>query len=493
MSQNGFLANERRLVIVSNRGPAGHGPDHAGRVRQDGGAGGVATALGCAIEQVPVTWVVGAGGTAPGGRVDLGYGRALQVVSPPADAYRLSYGTFCNPILWFLQHGMWDQLARAAPGAEASAAWTAGYLPVNRAFADAAIAELERTGARRVSVHDYHLYAAPRMIRDRVPDAVLQHFVHIPWPAPDAWDHLPRWLVGSICDGLLACDSVAFQTQESADNFLETCGAFLRGALVSRPSSAVEYAGRRTRVWANPVSVEPAELRARLAAPEAQPYYAKLAAEAGERTIVRVDRLDPAKNIVAGFQAFGRLLEDHLEWRGRVRFLAFLVPTRTGVPEYQEYARETFGEAASINERYGDAGWQPIGIFHEHNRLQALAALTMYDVLLVNSLADGMNLVAKEGVTVNARDGALVLSTRAGAFDELRSGALPIEPEDIGRTALALQTALTLSPLERRIRAQRMRNAVAEHSLGDWFEALLDDFARSEARRGRAASTAGAL
>jgi trehalose 6-phosphate synthase len=255
----------------------------------------------------------------------------------------------------------------------------------------------------------------------------------------------------------------------------------------------VEFAGRRTLVWANPVSVEPAELRARLAAPEAQPYFAKLAAELGERTIVRVDRLDPAKNIVAGFRAFGRLLEDHPEWRGRVRFLAFLVPTRTGVPEYQDYMRETFAEAASINERYGDASWQPIAVYHEHNRLQALVALTMYDVLLVNSLADGMNLVAKEGVTVNARDGALVLSTKAGAFDELRGGALPIEPEDVGRTALALQTALTLSPLERRVRAQRMRNAVAAHSLGDWFGALLDDFARSEASRSRAASVAGAL
>ncbi len=496
MYQKGLWANNQRLVIVSNRGPVEHRLDQSGCVRQDGGSGGVATALGCAIEDMHVTWIAGAITTADeaasGKRIDFGDGNVLRLVVPPQEAY-LPYGTFCNAILWFVQHGMWDRLRREDPAAEASAAWSAGYLPVNQVFANAVVAELERTGARRVGIHDYHLYAAPRMIRDRLPDAVLQHFVHIPWPGPDAWERLPRWLVRSICAGLLANDSVVFQTQESVDNFLETCQALLSGAIVSRTSGTVDYAGRRTQVWANPVSVAPAELQARLASPVAEPYYEKLATEAGEQTIVRVERLDPAKNIAAGFRAYGRLLEDHPEWRRRVRFLAFLVPTRSGLPEYQAYADEVFREVAAVNERYGDESWRPISVFHEHNRLQALVALTMYDVLLVNSVADGMNLVAKEGVVLNRRDGALVLSTRAGAFEELRAGALPIDPGSVERTALALHTALTLSPLERRIRAQRMRDAVAEHDLSDWFQLLLDDFERIEMARAGEALVAGAL
>ena len=228
-------------------------------------------------------------------------------------------------------------------------------------------------------------------------------------------------------------------------------------------------------MWANPVSVDVSDLRGRLSSPEAGDSQAKLASAAGERTIVRVDRLDPSKNIVAGFQAFDLLLNRHPEWAGRVKFLAFLVPSRTSIPEYRAYTAQVFAQVEEINARHATSGWTPITVFHEHNRLQALVAMSLYDVLLVNPLRDGMNLVSKEGPVVNQRDGVLVLSVSTGSYGELRDGALSVQPEDIAGTAKALHTALSLPAGERRERAMRLRQAVSRHDLDRWLRLQLED------------------
>lgn len=479
-------------------GPVEYLADDAGRLGARRCAGGVATALGCAAEDLPVTWIASATSeqdrtlATEGRALELGHGRLLRLVAPPAEAYNLFYGTFCNPILWFLQHGLWHRLRRSNPEAEALHAWEHGYLPVNQAFAEAVVDELRRAdGPAHVMLHDYHLYAAPILIRNLYPRAVLQHFIHIPWPAPDAWERIPDAIVASICESLLANDSVVFQTETSAHNFLHTCRAFIPSAQISYTTGLVEQRGRRTRVWANPISVDIPELQSRLASPEARSCHAKLAAALGERTIVRVDRLDPAKNIYAGFEAFALLLCKYPEWRGRVRFLACLVPSRTGVPEYRRYAEEVFGLVETINSRYGTRTWQPITVLYEHNRPQALVALSLYDVLLVNSLADGMNLVSKEGPAVNQRDGVLVLSTAAGAYDELLEGALAVLPDDIEGTTDALAQALSLPAGERRSRARQLRQAILRHDLHDWLRLLLQDLADIEASHIREPVMAG--
>jgi trehalose 6-phosphate synthase len=224
------------------------------------------------------------------------------------------------------------------------------------------------------------------------------------------------------------------------------------------------------------------DLHASLSSTEARACCDELAREVGERTIVRVDRLDPSKNIVAGFRAFDLLLQRHPKWIGRVKFLAFLVPSRTSIPEYRAYADEVFNAIRTVNTRHGRPGWAPITVFHEHNRPRALVALGLYDVLLVNPLADGMNLVSKEGPVINQRDGALVLSTAAGSYGELREGALPVWPENLERTAEAMHAALSLPPGERRERAERLRRAVLAHNLDDWLGLLLDDLAGIERR-----------
>lgn len=473
---------QERLILVSNRGPAEHCASANGRMEQQCNAGGVATVLEALAPRWPVTWIASAADpadhllAADGATIPLGNERRLRLVAPPREAYDLFYGTFCNPILWFVQHAMTDRLDARDIDSDAVDAWQRGYVPVNQSFAEAVIDELDsRPGRALVMLHDYHLYAAPLFIRNRRPDARLQHFVHIPWPEPATWRVLREPIVQSICEGLLANDSVVFQTEAYARNFVETCRAYLQDVAVDAGGGLLSHAGQTTRVWANPVSVDIWELRRELSSPEAERYREKLLAPDGMRTIVRVDRLDPSKNAAAGFRAFGRLLERHPEWVGKARFLAFLVPSRSAIPEYQRYAKEVFAAADEVNARFGTPDWTPICAFHEHNRLQALVAMSMYDVLLVNPVLDGMNLVAKEGPAVNTKNGVLVLSETAGSHDELRAGALSLRPNDIEGTAVALDRALRMPVEERRERMQRLREAIIRHDLRRWFRLLLED------------------
>jgi trehalose 6-phosphate synthase len=287
--------------------------------------------------------------------------------------------------------------------------------------------------------------------------------------------------VRRICAGLLANDSVVFQTEASVEAFLATCHAYLGDrALVQTRQGSVEYLGQTTFVWSNPISVDAAELAELRGSERLEKYRETLIAREGVKTIVRVDRLDPAKNVADGFEAYDLLLRRHPELHGKVRFLSFLVPSRGGICEYRDYASRVLALAESINRRHGSEDWQPVQVFHENNRLQALAALTLYDVLLVNSIADGMNLISKEGPLLNERDGVLALSNTVGSFDELQQGALRVNPFDIVDTATALYEALTMCPDERRTRAEALRTAISGHQTSDWLRQQLRDLSISE-------------
>jgi trehalose 6-phosphate synthase len=317
----------------------------------------------------------------------------------------------------------------------------------------------------------------------------LQQFVHIPWPEPVQWQALPDAMVRDICDGLLANDTVAFQTDEDVENFLATCRAYLgHRAQVWERRGEVEYRGQSTTAWSNPISVDVADLEG-LRSAAVEDYSADLNISPDEKVIVRVDRLDPSKNVFRGFQAYWRLLERNPKLHGRVRFLAFLVPSRESICEYSEYARETLELVDLLNARFGTPDWQPLTVFHEQNRMQAFAGLARYDVLLVNSVADGMNLVCKEGAIINQRDGAIVLSETAGAHEQLRNGVLSVEPLDVEGTALALERALGLTAGERAAMADEVKRAIRSHQLHDWLRLLLRDLAIHDYIRNTAVST----
>jgi trehalose 6-phosphate synthase len=468
--------------MVSNRGPVEHFFDDSGRIRRREAAGGVATALGSVARQQPVTWIAVASTDADKAvsildqRVQIGRDSHLRLLDLPEKAFNAHYGVFCNPILWFVQHSIGDQLMSKDLVAESLDAWRDGYQPINEAFAAAVIDELEGDGAdQQVMLHDYHLYTAPRSIRAAKPRAALQQFVHIPWPPASAWRRLPETIVRRICASLLANDSIVFQTESSVTNFLATCRAYVPHAKVMERQGEVDYLGQTTFVWSNPVSLDVRELETLRSSSAVEGYRRTFAAADGVKTIVRVDRLDPSKNVADGYEAYDLLLQRNPGLHGKVRFLSFLVPSRDAVPEYAAYRDRVFGLVEAINHKYGRPDWQPITVFHEHNRLQALAALTLYDVLLVNSIADGLNLVSKEGPLLNERDGVLALSTTAGSYEELVAGALPVNPFDIVDTADALERALHMGGRERAQRQAAMQEAISRHQTCDWLKQQLRD------------------
>ena len=453
------MSAQRPLIIVSNRGPITYDRDANGARIERRGAGGLVTALRGLRERHDVTWIASA--TTEEDRVVAAErsGEAVFVAHDPR-AYDLYYNVVANPMLWFIQHSLWGPAFSPVVGRELHEAWRDGYEVVNRAFADEVVAQLDNNPDATVFFHDYHLYLAPQMVREARPDARLAHFVHIPWPVD--WTTLPRELRLALHEGLLANDVVAFHTERWARNFERSCadlGCGERGTLVTH----------------HPISIDVAEFDT------LRDSDAVLAAEAAlerpEKLIVRVDRTDPSKNIARGFRAFGIFLDEHPEWRGRVKLLARLDPSRESIPEYVEYRAAIEREAAAVAARYPGA----LEVQVADDFPQSVATYKQYDVLLVNAVYDGMNLVAKEGPLVNARDGVLVLSENAGAHEELAEWALTINPFDVWGQAEALHEALTMEPQERRRRAQAIQAQVREHDVTRWVEGLLADLDRVSA------------
>jgi trehalose 6-phosphate synthase len=417
------------------------------------------TALRGLREHHDVTWIASA--TTDEDRVVATEGGSDAVfVAHDPHAYDLYYNVVANPMLWFIQHSLWGPAFSPVIGRELHEAWRDGYEAVNRAFADAVVAQLDNTPDAAVFFHDYHLYLAPRMVREARPDAKLAHFVHIPWPVD--WTTLPDEMRRALHDGLLANDVVAFHTERWARNFERSCADLACGA-------------GRTFVTHHPISIDTGEFDTLRESEEVLAAEATL--DRAEKLIVRVDRTDPSKNIARGFRAFGILLDEHPEWRGRVKLLARLDPSRETIPEYVEYRAAIDAEAAAVNARYPGA----LEVQVADNFPQSVAAYKQYDVLLVNAVYDGMNLVAKEGPLVNARDGVLVLSENAGAHEELGEWAVTVNPYDVWGQAEALHEALIMEPAERRRRAQAIRAQVRENDVAKWVQGLLADLDRVSA------------
>ena len=190
---------------------------------------------------------------------------------------------------------------------------------------------------------------------------------------------------------------------------------------------------------------------------------------------MRVDRLEPTKNILRGFQAYNYILEEHPELHGKVTFLAFLVPSRQNLPIYRRTTAEVHAIIDEVNQKYSTEDWIPIHTFFDNDRTRALAAMQYYDVLLVNPIIDGMNLVAKEGPVVNQKNGVLVLSRTVGAFQQLAKGSIPTSPTDVIETAQAIYKGLMLTPEERRMKAMLARQAVERSDLNLWLSKQIHD------------------
>jgi trehalose 6-phosphate synthase len=443
-----------------------YGRDAGGERTVSRGGGGLATALRGLVEQHDVTWIANA--MTDEDRVVAGEDqRGTILIAQDRDAYARFYNVIANPTLWFVQHMLWD-LARTPDWDDARHdAWTNGYVPVNVRMARATLAELDRDPSAAVFFHDYHLYLAPAFVRRERPDALLAHFVHIPWPEADAWTVLPPTIRHDVLTGLLANDVVGFHTHRWQRNFVRSCVDVL-GATVD--GDMVEYDGRRTLVTSHPIGIAPSELDELKQDENVLAREREIEASRPEQLVLRVDRTDPSKNVVRGLRAFGLMLDRHPDLRGRVRMLALLDPSRQDIPEYVDYVAAVEREARSL----GNAVDLRVG----DDFARSVAAYKQFDVLLVNAVFDGLNLVSKEGPYVNERDGVLVLSENAGAHEELGEWAVSVNPFDVSAQADAIHEALTMSATERRRRAEAIRAHVRAHDVGAWGDTQLADLDR---------------
>jgi trehalose 6-phosphate synthase len=482
------LLGDRRLIIATNRGPVTFTAAADGSLRPRRGSGGLVTALGQVGRHVPLTWIAAAMGE--GDRRAAADPRLLEraaavegqdvrlrFATVERSVYEQAYNVIANPFLWFLQHQMWNLPERPVIDAALMRAWERGYVALNDAFAKAVLTQVRGDRAPRIMLHDYHLYLAAEPIRRARPKAVLSHFTHIPWPPSSIWQTIAPTIRESIATGLLANDVVGFQTERYAHNFLRMVESFVPDAEVDYETSTVRRARRTTHVRSYPISIDVAATRRVAHSRAARRRADDLRGRTREHTLVRVDRLEPSKNILRGFLAFESLLQRSPRLRNRIVFFAFLVPSRTGLREYGYYGRQVQNAVDRINARYGNAEWRPVQLFYENDYAQALAGLSIADVVLVNPLVDGMNLVAKEAVVVSQHDSELVLSETAGAFDQRAAGARAVAPADVVGTSDAIAAALAMEPDERRRRLRSLRAGVEREDITWWLRRQLEDLA----------------
>jgi trehalose 6-phosphate synthase len=479
------MPDDERLVIVSNRGPAQFELDENGERTVRRGGGGLVTALSGLVAHRGALWIASAM-TEEDGAVSREAGGApvaveldgvvydVLLVESDEVAYDRFYNVIANPILWFIQHYLWDLSNAPDIRAEEADAWDLGYEVVNADIATAVVRSIAEDDEPLVMLHDYHLYTCPGLIRQSRPDAFLLHFVHIPWSQPDSWRILPARMREAIYRGLLANDIIGFHTTAYCRNFLHCCRELME-LEVDYGRGAVIQEGRETWVRAYPLGIDARRLDRAAASDEVAVYEEELLRRRRDHLIIRVDRADLSKNVLRGFTAFDVFLQQHPEFRERVTFIAHLQPSRTDVPEYQEYLERIEALVAVVNHRHGTTDWMPIDLRIYENFPDAVARYKHFDLLMVNSLFDGMNLVAKEAPAVNTRDGVVMLSENTGAHEELGDCTLSVNPFDIQEQADTIYRALTMSAEERALRADRLRQIVRRRDPGVWISEQLDD------------------
>ena len=475
------------LVLVSNRGPVTYEP--GGVVRR--GTGGLVTALIGLASHRDVTWIASAmteedvatserfGGQAFPVRGPEGEEYRIKLVASDAEAYDRFYNITANPMLWFIQHYLWDLSNAPDIRRNETEAFEFGYNAVNEDLARAVLEEIDGVEKPIVMVHDYHLYTLPGLIRRARPDAFLHHFVHIPWSQSDSWRVLPSMIREDLYTGILANDIIGFHTRSYRRNFLQCCEDLFEYD-VDFKRGVVHCGGREVWVRDYPLPIDSGAVQSVAARPRTREFEAELLRRRRDHLILRVDRADLSKNVLRGFSAFDVFLEQHPEFREKITFIAQLMPSRTDVPEYAEYLERIEAVVAVVNHRHGSPDWMPIQLKLRDDLEEAVAAYKHYDVLIVNAMFDGMNLVAKEGPMVNEHAGVSILSENTGAHEELGEYALSVNPFDIQELADSIHAALTMPRHERQRRHEGLKSIVTARDPGHWIDEQLADICEKE-------------
>jgi trehalose 6-phosphate synthase len=455
-----------QVVAVANRLPVQHGPDG-----WELSPGGLVTALRpvmAARSGVWVGWDGGSGGV-PRSLPDL---RAdLQPVKLTSTQVRHYYHGFANASLWPLLHD-------AVEKPRFERVWWQTYRQVNQVFADAALRALREHPGALAWVHDYHLMLVPELIRDRLRDQRVGFFLHVPWPPSDIFARLP-WRE-EILLGLLGADVISFHAARYRRNFLAACARLLAGRGIEVHGSRVVLpGGRMVAAMTAPISIDAAEFT-RYATDKCTMRETQTLEEqfAGRRLVLGVDRLDYTKGIAERLLAVEMLLERREDLRTGMTFLQVAVPSRDSVREYRDLRATLERHIGRINGRFTEPGGDvPIHYLYRSLPPKQLAAYyASTAALLVTPLIDGMNLVAKEYVTVqhaSGGDGALVLSEFTGAADELREAVL-CNPFDVEGLSHRIEDALRLPRQARRAALGAMARRVRTHDVHRWVDGQLD-------------------
>jgi trehalose 6-phosphate synthase len=461
------------LLLASNRGPVSFGDD--GAVRR--GGGGLVSAISHADAPDGTVWVCAALSDADRRAARSSNGRLAVDVAPTAVrmldidpvTFERAYNAVANSMLWFISHLLYATPTSPAFGERSRREWEA-YTAYDDAFA-AALAEEAAPGAA-VLVQDYHLSLTPRQLRERRPDLRIGHFSHTPWAPPEYFRLLPDAIGRDLLTGMLGADAVGFNSHRWADAFARCCVEIL-GA--SYDGTTVGFDGRKTQVDVHPLGVDGPELHARAAESDVTSRLPSLRELVGDKQmLLRIDRTELSKNIVRGLEAYRELLRRWPEHRRRVVHLAFAYPSRHDLPEYREYTGAVQRVVREVNEEFATEGWVPVHLEVKDDYPRSLAAMRLADVLVVNPLRDGMNLVAKEGPVLSENGVGLVLSREAGAADDLGSDALLVNPYDISQTAEALHQALVMDRAERAERTKRLAAAAMAFPPSQWLADQLD-------------------
>jgi trehalose 6-phosphate synthase len=451
------------MIIASHRGPYRYRREADGTFSAHQGAGGVVSALGPLLrdQDENVRWVAAAISDDDRAAVRAGASGGEDARCTLLDlderAHRMHYDVVSNGVLWFLHHGLFDLVRRPRFDARFHEAWEA-YCAINREFATTIAAAASADDV--VLVQDYQLWLVPQFLRDLRPELRVVHFTHTPFCGPNSIRVLPDDVASALC-GSLAGGAAGFHTERWGRAY---------------EASALDVLGRdaKPRWFAASLGPDVPSLESVAESDAARTARARLDAEVGDRLVVlRTDRVEPSKNIVRGFLVYERMLEQRPDLHERVVFVAMLYQSRAGLPEYLAYGNEVEQAAARVNERFGRRGWAPVVLDLRDDFPRSVAGLQRYDVLLVNPLKDGLNLVAKEGPLLNRRNGVVCLSPEAGAFSELASAVERVHPYDIEQGAGALANALSMPAEARAEQAQHLRALAGARTPSDWLEDLL--------------------
>jgi trehalose 6-phosphate synthase len=465
--------------------------DDGSLIARRGGGGmvsGLSSALGALSDSCNALWVCAAmsdadRAAAGGGTVAAGESPGdvpVLMLDIPPGTFEAAYNGIANSVLWFVHHLLYDTPNKPVFDAAFRADWAA-YAEYNAAFATA-LADSPAQKAPRILIQDYHLALAPRQLRDARPDARIAHFSHTPWAPPAYFRMLPDDIAAALLDGMLGADHLGFLAERWASAFMDCCAEIL-GATVERSRSGkikgvVTYRERATNIAVHPLGVDAESLRERASQDDVLLHKSALLRQAhGRQLIVRVDRTELSKNIVRGLAAFRELLATHPEWHGKVTHYACAYPSRSAIPEYQAYTAKVGQVAEEINEEFGTPDWQPVTLEVKDDYARSLAACGIADVLLINPIRDGMNLVAEEGPILSDRGCALVLSREAGAASLIGEHALLVNPYDVSSTAEVLHEALMMPQTERRRRSAAITAAASGAAPAQWLVAQLDELA----------------